>query len=57
MKVKEVGLIILMIVLLITPYTGFNEYVTGEKVVRLGCIQITNCNDNTVKLPLFIGIG
>ena len=40
MNTKTVGLVILVIGLLMTLYTGFN-YVTREKVVDLGSIEIT----------------
>jgi len=39
-----------------TLYTGFN-YVTREKVVDIGDIEITADKDNTVSWGPFLGIG
>ncbi|MCX6175565.1 MAG: hypothetical protein NTZ27_12500 [Ignavibacteriales bacterium] len=56
MNTKTIGLIILVIGLLMTLYTGFN-YVTREKVVDIGSIQITKDEDHTASWSPFIGIG
>jgi len=56
MNTKTIGLIILVIGLLMTLYTGFN-YVTREKVVDLGSIEITKDKDHTASWSPFIGIG
>ncbi|MHB8906771.1 MAG: hypothetical protein ACYC4T_14765 [Melioribacteraceae bacterium] len=56
MNTKSVGLIILAIGLAMTLYTGFN-YVTREKVVDLGSIEITKDKDHTASWSPFIGIG
>ena len=56
MNTKSVGLIILAIGFAMTLYTGFN-YVTREKVVDLGSIEITKDNDHTASWSPFIGIG
>jgi len=56
MSTKTIGIIILIIGLLMTLYTGFN-YVTREKVVDIGSIQITKDKDHTASWSPFIGIG
>ncbi len=56
MNTKSVGLIILAIGLAMTLYTGFN-YVTREKVVDLGSIEITKEKGHTTSWSPFIGIG
>ena len=56
MNAKTIGLIILVIGLLMTLYTGFN-YVTREKVVDIGNIEITADKDNTVSWGPFVGLG
>ncbi len=56
MNTKTVGLVILVIGLLMTLYTGFN-YVTREKVVDLGSIEITADKEHTTSWSPFIGIG
>lgn len=56
MNAKTIGIIIMVIGLVMTLYTGFN-YVTREKVVDLGGIEITADKDNTVYWGPFLGIG
>lgn len=56
MNAKTIGLIIIAIGLIMTLYTGFN-YVTREKVVDLGSIEITKDKDHTASWSPFIGIG
>ena len=46
----------MVIGLVMTLYTGFN-YVTREKVVDLGNVEITADKDNTVSWGPFVGIG
>ena len=46
----------MVIGLLMTLYTGFN-YVTREKVVDIGNIEITADKDNTVSWGPFVGLG
>jgi hypothetical protein len=46
----------MVIGLVMTLYTGFN-YVTREKVVDIGGIEITEDRDNTVSWGPFVGIG
>jgi hypothetical protein len=56
MNAKTIGLIIIVIGLVMTLYTGFN-YVTREKVVDIGSIQITKDKEHTANWSPFIGIG
>ena len=56
MNAKTIGIIIMVIGLLMTLYTGFN-YVTREKVVDIGNIEITADKDNTVSWGPFVGLG
>jgi uncharacterized membrane protein YidH (DUF202 family) len=56
MNTKTIGIIIIVIGLLMTLYTGFN-YVTREKVVDIGNVEITADKNNTVTWGPFVGIG
>ena len=56
MNAKTIGLIILIIGFLMSLYTGFN-YVTREKVVDIGDIEITADKNHTASWSPFIGIG
>ncbi len=56
MNAKRTGLIILIIGLLMTLYTGFN-YVTREKLVDIGDVQITHDKNHTANWSPFVGIG
>jgi len=56
MNAKTIGLTILIIGLLMSLYTGFN-YVTREKVVDIGDIEITADKNHTASWSPFIGIG
>ena len=53
---KTIGIVILIVGLLMTLYTGFN-YVTKEKVVDLGELEVTKDNQHTVQWQPYIGIG
>jgi len=53
---KTAGILILIIGLLMTLYTGFT-YVTKEKVVDLGELEITKDNQHNVHWQPYIGIG
>ncbi|MHB8336086.1 MAG: hypothetical protein ACYDEE_01555 [Ignavibacteriaceae bacterium] len=55
MNIKTIGLIIIIIGLIMTLYTGFN-YVTREKVIDIGSVQITKEKDHTTSWSPFIGI-
>jgi len=56
MNAKTIGLVITVIGLVMTLYTGFN-YVTKEKVVDLGSVQITRDKEHSANWSPFIGIG
>ena len=53
---KAAGVVILIVGLLLTLYTGFT-YITKEKVVDLGSVEITKDKDHTVAWQPYIGIG
>jgi uncharacterized membrane protein YidH (DUF202 family) len=53
---KKAGIIIVIIGLLMTVYTGFT-FVTKEKVVDLGELQITKDNQHYVNWQPYVGIG
>jgi uncharacterized membrane protein YidH (DUF202 family) len=54
--VKIAGIIILIVGLLMTVYTGVT-YVTKEKVVDLGELQITRDDHHDVNWQPYVGIG
>jgi LPXTG-motif cell wall-anchored protein len=56
MNAKTIGLIIIGIGLIMTLYTGFN-YVTKEKVVDIGSVEITSDKDHTASWSPLVGIG
>lgn len=56
MNLKTIGLTIAAIGLLMTLYTGFN-YVTREKVVDIGSVQITRDKEHTASWSPLVGIG
>jgi len=56
MTMKQAGIIILIVGLLMTLYTGFT-YVTKEKVVDLGNLEITTDNEHAVRWQPYVGIG
>jgi hypothetical protein len=53
---KTAGIIILIAGLLMTVYTGFT-YVTKEKVVDLGELEITREDEHTVHWQPYVGVG
>jgi hypothetical protein len=53
---KTAGIIILIVGLLMTLYTGFT-FVTKEKVVDLGDLEITKDNQHTLNWQPYVGIG
>jgi uncharacterized membrane protein YidH (DUF202 family) len=53
---KTAGIVLLILGLLMTLYTGFN-YVTKEKVVDLGELQITKDKEHSVNWQPYLGIG
>lgn len=56
MNLKTIGLIIVIIGLIMTLYNGFN-FVTREKVVEIGDVQITRDKEQSASWSPFIGIG
>lgn len=56
MNVKAIGLVIIVIGLLMTVYTGFN-YVTREKIIDLGSVEVTAPKEHTADWSPYIGIG
>jgi membrane-associated HD superfamily phosphohydrolase len=53
---KTAGIILLVIGLIMTLYTGFT-YVTKEKVVELGDLKITRDDEHSVNWQPYVGIG
>ncbi len=53
---KTAGGIILILGLLMTLYTGFT-YITKEKVVDLGSLEITRDDEHSVNWQPYIGVG
>ncbi len=53
---KKIGLIVLVIGLVITLFTGF-KYITREKVVDIGEIQISRDKTNRVSWSPLIGVA
>ena len=53
---KKIGLVILVIGLVITLFTGF-QYVTREKVVDIGEIQISRDKTNSVSWSPLVGLA
>jgi uncharacterized membrane protein YidH (DUF202 family) len=53
---KAAGILLLIVGLLMTLYTGFT-YVTQEKVVDLGKLEITKNNEHNVHWQPYLGIG
>jgi drug/metabolite transporter (DMT)-like permease len=55
MKTKSIGIVLIVIGVVMTIYTGFN-YVTTEKVVDIGPIQISHEKNNPVQWAPIVGI-
>ena len=53
---KNAGIVILLVGLLMTTYTGFT-YFTREKVVAIGKLEITKENQHSVNWQPYVGIG
>jgi len=53
---KTTGIIMLIVGLVMTLYTGFT-YVTQDKVVDIGELEITAENQHTVAWQPYVGIG
>lgn len=55
MNTKSIGIVLLIIGIIMTIYTGFN-YVTTEKVVDLGPIQINKKENHPVQWAPIVGV-
>ncbi len=53
---KQAGIVILLVGLLMTLYSGFS-YFTKEKVVDLGSIEITRDKEHSVDWQPYVGIA
>ncbi len=53
---KMAGIVIFVVGLLMTLYTGFT-YVTTEKIVDLGDIEITKDKEHSVNWQPYVGVG
>ncbi len=56
MNAKSIGLAIAVIGLIMTLYTGFT-YITREKIVDIGSVEISADKDHTANWSPYIGIG
>ena len=54
MKSKKIGFVLIIIGIIMMVYTGFN-YVTTEKVVDLGPIQVNREKNHHVRWPSILG--
>jgi uncharacterized membrane protein YidH (DUF202 family) len=52
---KTLGIVLFVIGIIMLAYTGFN-YVTTEKVVDIGPIEINAEKNHTVKWPPIVGL-
>jgi len=53
---KTGGILLIIVGLLMTLYTGFT-YVTKEKVMDLGGVEITSDDEHTVNWQPYVGVG
>ena len=56
MDAKKIGLVILVIGLIMTLYTGYN-YVTRDEVMDMGGIHVMVDNNHSSNWSPFIGLG
>jgi hypothetical protein len=56
MQVRTIGFITIAVGILMVAYTGFT-YVTTEKVVDLGTIEITQKKNHPVQWSPYVGIA
>jgi len=52
---KTIGIVLIVIGIIMLAYTGFN-YVTTEKVVDIGPIEINKEKNHSVKWPPVVGL-
>ena len=53
---KTGGILLIIVGLLMTLYTGFT-YVTKEKVMDLGGVEITSDDEHAVNWQPYVGVG
>ena len=53
---KTAGIVILIVGLLMTIYTGFT-YVTKEKVLEVGDLKVTRDDEHTIRWQPYVGIA
>lgn len=53
---KTAGMVLLVLGLVMTLYTGYT-YVTREKVLEIGSLEITKDNEHTVQWEPYVGIA
>ncbi|MBU2553006.1 MAG: hypothetical protein KKF98_01010 [Bacteroidetes bacterium] len=53
--IKTAGIVLLIMGILMIAYTGFN-FVTTEKVVDIGSIEITKDKNHFVQWPPIVGV-
>jgi len=56
MNAKKIGLVLIVIGLLMTLYTGYN-YVTIEEVIDMGDVHVMMDNNHSSNWSPFIGLG
>ena len=52
---KTLGIVLIMLGIMMIAYTGFN-YITTEKVVDIGPIEITKERNHAIQWPPVIGV-
>ena len=53
---KSIGILLFLAGLLMTLYTGFT-FVTEEKIVDLGDVEVTREDEHTVNWQPYVGVG
>lgn len=56
MKLKKAGILIIVIGLCITLYTGL-DYISRDKIIDIGGLEVTTEKNKSVKWESFIGAG
>ncbi len=56
MKLKTAGILIIAIGLSITLYTGL-DYISRDKIIDIGGLEVTTEKNKSVKWESFIGVG
>lgn len=55
MNIKALGIVLIIVGIIMTVYTGFN-YVTTEKVAEIGPIEINTEKNNPVQWKPIVGV-